>query len=208
MLVKDHYKRSKSENSVTSRTYRPRTSPNTSPAESKIFSIDHCSFPPVRRLVCIGDIHGDLMATIKALKLAGVIDVNIPNNTQDITRIHWKGGNTYVVQLGDQIDRVRPSLFNSLCPLDDPDIVEDEGSDLKIITLFNRLHYEALKSGGACLSVLCNHELMNVEGDFNMFLQRNSVNLVIFSKQINLNVTQMFRMDFENDKNVLDQAEH
>ena len=159
--------RSKSENSVTSRTYRPRTSPNTSPAESKIFSIDHCSFPPVRRLVCIGDIHGDLMAAIKALKLAGVIDVNIPNNTQDITRIHWTGGNTYVVQLGDQIDRVRPaSLFNSLCPLDDPDIVEDEGSDLKIITLFNRLHYEALKSGGACLSVLGNHELMNVEGDF------------------------------------------
>ena len=76
------------------------------------------------------------MAAIKALKLAGVINVNIPNDTQDITKIHWTGGSTYVVQLGDQIDRVRPSnLFNSLCPLNDPDLVEDEGSDLKIITL-------------------------------------------------------------------------
>lgn len=152
---------------ASNRVYRPRTSPNTSPAESQIFSIDHCSFPPVKRLVCIGDIHGDLMAAIKALKLAGVISVNVPNDTQDITKIRWTGGSTYVVQLGDQIDRVRPaSLFNKLCPLNDPDIVEDEGSDLKIITLFNRLHYEALRSGGACLSVLGNHELMNVEGDF------------------------------------------
>ena len=159
--------RSRSEPSASNRVYRPRTSPNTSPAESQIFSIDHCSFPPVKRLVCIGDIHGDLMAAIKALKLAGVISVNVPNDTQDITKIHWTGGSTYVVQLGDQIDRVRPaSLFNKLCPLNDPDIVEDEGSDLKIITLFNRLHYEALRSGGACLSVLGNHELMNVEGDF------------------------------------------
>ena len=148
----------------------PRTrphSPNTTTRELKTFAINHCCFAPVKRLICIGDIHGDLQAAIKALKLAGVIDINIPNNTTDITKIHWCGGKTYVVQLGDQIDRVRPySLFNSLCPLNDPDIVEDEGSDLKIISLFNKLHYEALKQGGACLSILGNHELMNVEGDF------------------------------------------
>ena len=34
-------------------------------------------------------------SAIKALKLAGVIDINIPNNTTDITKIHWRGGKTY-----------------------------------------------------------------------------------------------------------------
>lgn len=155
--------RTKSEGSIRKSTRRPQTAV----PSGKAFAMDQCYYPPVKRLIAIGDLHGDLIATIKALKLAGVIDVNIPNDTQDITKIKWIGGNTYVVQLGDQVDRVRPSgLFNSLCTDNDPDLVEDEGSDLKIITLFNRLHSEARRAGGACISVLGNHEIMNVEGDF------------------------------------------
>ena len=42
----------------------------------------------------------------------------------------------------------------------------DEGSDLKIISLFNKLHAQAIQRGGACISVLGNHEMKNVEGDF------------------------------------------
>jgi len=124
-------------------------------------------FPKVRKLVAIGDIHGDLPAAIKALKLAGVIDQSIPNNFKDINKIKWTGDKTVVVQLGDQIDRVRPGkLVNDLCPENDSELVADEGSDLKIICLFEKLHSEAAKVGGALFSIFGNHELMNVDGDF------------------------------------------
>lgn len=123
--------------------------------------------PKVEKIVAIGDLHGDLVATIKSLKLAGVIDKNIPNDTQDINNINWIGGKTVVVQLGDQIDRVRPAkLFNGMCKDTDPEINQDEGSDLKIIFLFNKLQKQAAKCGGACISIIGNHELMNVDGDF------------------------------------------
>jgi hypothetical protein len=124
-------------------------------------------YPIVKKLYVIGDLHGDLNATIQCLKLAGVISQDIDNNTNDIRTINWTGGSVYVVQLGDQIDRVRPSkLFNNMCKDDDPELCDDEGSDLKIICLFNKLHNQAIKQNGACLSILGNHELMNVEGDF------------------------------------------
>ena len=126
-----------------------------------------CIFPPQQKIVAIGDIHGDLSVAIKALKLANVIDLRIPDTQIDISKINWTGGNTFIVQLGDQIDRVRPSkLFNSLCMETETDLYEDEGSDLKIMCLFDRLNLQAQKVGGAVLCVLGNHELMNVDGDF------------------------------------------
>jgi hypothetical protein len=130
-------------------------------------SNDSCVFPPKRKLVAIGDIHGDLSLAIRSLKLAQVIDSNTPNNLLDVSKIQWTGGDTFVVQLGDQIDRVRPSkLFNSLCTEDDDELYEDEGSDLKIIYLFEHLNKQAVKQNGAVISILGNHELMNVDGDF------------------------------------------
>lgn len=131
------------------------------------FNIFRSQYPAVKKLVAIGDVHGDLQATIKALKLAGVVSTDVPNDTIDISKIRWVGKDTWVVQLGDQIDRVRPSiLVNDMCPDNDGSICEDEGSDLKIICLFNNLHNQAQLYGGACLSILGNHELMNVDGDF------------------------------------------
>lgn len=130
-------------------------------------SENSCIFPPQARLVAIGDIHGDLSLAIRSLKLANVISLDIPDNITDLKRINWTGGNTFVVQLGDQIDRVRPSkLFNSLCTEDDEDLFEDEGSDLKIIYLFEKLNLQAQQCNGALISILGNHELMNVDGDF------------------------------------------
>ena len=138
---------------------------NSNNFDNSILNIN-CMFPKVSKLVAIGDIHGDLSVAIKSLKLAGVIPMETNDNLKDISKINWTGGNTYVVQLGDQIDRVRPEkLYNNLC-CEDNDIIEDEGSDLKIICLFERLNNQALKYGGALISILGNHELMNVDKDF------------------------------------------
>lgn len=95
--------------------------------------------PPLRlpaadRIVAIGDLHGDLGATRRALRLAGAIDV------ADC----WIGGELVVVQTGDQLDRGD----------DEPEVLD----------LLDRLQTEAAAAGGAVVVLNGNHELMNVKG--------------------------------------------
>ncbi len=109
--------------------------------------------PPVKRIIVIGDIHGDWEMTLKVLRIAKVIDKS--NN--------WVGGETVVVQVGDQVDRCRYSGI----PCNRKGATSpDEGSDWKILQYFTKLHQQALKVGGAVYSLVGNHELMNVKGDF------------------------------------------
>ena len=93
-------------------------------------------FPAPARLVAIGDVHGDLAATRRALRLGGAID------EQD----RWVGGSLVVVQTGDQLDRG-----------------DDEQA---ILDWLERLEVEARAAGGELLWLLGNHELMNAAGDF------------------------------------------
>nr|MBA3458249.1 metallophosphoesterase [Deltaproteobacteria bacterium] len=92
--------------------------------------------PAPKRLVAIGDVHGDLAATRSALRAAGAIDA------QD----RWIGGELVVVQVGDVLDRG-----------------DDEQA---ILDLLFRLEDEAKAAGGALIMLLGNHELMNAAGDF------------------------------------------
>ncbi|MDB4977771.1 MAG: Protein-tyrosine-phosphatase [Myxococcaceae bacterium] len=92
--------------------------------------------PAARRVVAVGDLHGDLDATRRALRLAGVLD----------ERDQWSGGDTVVVQTGDILDRG-----------------DDERA---IIELTDRLRVSAPASGGAFIALSGNHELMNVAQDF------------------------------------------
>ena len=121
-------------------------------------------YPKVRRLIAIGDLHGDLKVTLTCLRLAKVIPQNIyPFNVKDIS---WCGGDTWVIQLGDQIDRCRPDNWKKNCIEDLNDVTEDEGNNMMIIQIFQKLDVMAKAHGGRVLGMLGNHELMNVDRDF------------------------------------------
>ncbi len=92
--------------------------------------------PAPKRLVAIGDLHGDLAATRSALLAAGAIDKTD----------RWIGGELVVVQTGDILDRG-----------------DDEQA---ILDLMFALEGEAKAAGGALIMLLGNHELMNGAGDF------------------------------------------
>ena len=88
------------------------------------------------RLVAIGDLHGDLEATRKVLRLAGATDA----------KDAWIGGALVVVQTGDAVDR--------------------GDDDRAILDLLERLKGEAAKAGGELLALSGNHEIMNAQFDF------------------------------------------
>ncbi|CAN6469702.1 unnamed protein product [Victoria cruziana] len=93
---------------------------------------------PGRRIVAVGDLHGDIAQARSALEMAGVLDPT-DNNL-------WIGGETVLVQLGDVLDRG-----------------EDE---IAILSLLRSLSIQAKQGGGAIFQINGNHESMNVEGDF------------------------------------------
>ncbi|MDX2091460.1 MAG: metallophosphoesterase [Kofleriaceae bacterium] len=92
--------------------------------------------PAPKRMVAIGDLHGDLAAARAALRTAGAIDTNDT----------WIGGDLVVVQTGDILDRG-----------------DDEQA---ILDLMFALEGQAKAAGGAVVMLLGNHELMNAAGDF------------------------------------------
>ncbi|KAL4590970.1 hypothetical protein LXL04_003917 [Taraxacum kok-saghyz] len=94
------------------------------------------SFPSPDRLIAIGDLHGDLLKSKQALRLAGLIDSND----------RWSGGSSTLVQVGDVLDR--------------------GGQEIKILYFLEKLKREAVKSGGNVITMNGNHEIMNVDGDF------------------------------------------
>lgn len=111
-----------------------------------------CHPPPTilsakKRIIAIGDLHGDWKALIKCLKIAKVIDNNLKWNAQP--------PDTIVVQLGDQLDRKGRN-----CSTD-----TDEASELRIFNYLDNLHEQAQLRNGAVYSLLGNHEIMNVMGD-------------------------------------------
>jgi len=124
--------------------------------------------PPAKRIIAIGDVHGDLQLVIDSLLISKVIIAtkskinSVPAKSKNY---EWIGGETIVVQIGDQNDSCRPhnsSSSNRGCDY----LKNDSADDIKIFKFYNDLNELAQKKGGAVYSLLGNHEIMNVQGDF------------------------------------------
>lgn len=89
-----------------------------------------------RRIVAVGDLHGDYNQTLSVLRLTGLLN----------THNRWDGGDTYLVQTGDILD-VGPD-------------------DLRIVRFLMDLGTQARKVGGDVHQLIGNHELRNLNGDF------------------------------------------
>jgi hypothetical protein len=129
-------------------------------------------YPKQSRVIVFGDIHGDLEAALECFRLAGCINnVSLPkdkslNNMNNFFKnLKWTGKDTYVVQLGDQIDRVRPQKWDHN-EITQDSAYKDEGSTLEILYLFYYLNELAKKEDGHVFSIIGNHEIMNIEADF------------------------------------------
>lgn len=94
------------------------------------------------RIIALGDLHGDLEAARRALRLASIIDA------QD----HWIGEKTHVVQTGDLLDR--------------------GDQELELFQFFEKLSSEAEAAGGQVHILNGNHEIMNAQGDFRYVTRR------------------------------------
>ena len=158
VAMEDHQLKKQYNNSQTDLKQKINNDPNMSEYD-KIGM-----YPITKRLIAIGDLHGDLRVTLLALRLAGVISKDIfPYNVQNIK---WTGGDTWIVQLGDQIDRCRPDNWVKNCIENSDDVVDDEGNNMMIIQIFQKLDVQAKQVGGRVLGMIGNHELMNIDRDF------------------------------------------
>ena len=92
-------------------------------------------FNDVHRVVVFPDVHGAYQELLSLLRETAVIDESL----------HWRGGDTHLVSLGDLLDRGPDSR--------------------KVLDLLMRLEREAREAGGAVHQLLGNHEVMNIVGD-------------------------------------------
>lgn len=92
-------------------------------------------FDGVQRVVAFADVHGAYPELLSVLRETAVIDESL----------HWRGGATHLVSLGDLLDRGPDSR--------------------KVLDLLMRLEREAREAGGTVHMVLGNHEVMNIAGD-------------------------------------------
>lgn len=119
-------------------------------------------FDKAPRVIVIGDVHGDLARLSECLYATKVIN----NNGEWIA----DPPNTIVVQLGDQIDSRNRGI----------DIESWERTqDTEVVLFMDRLDNVARMKGGRVISILGNHEIMNVLGDFTYVSDINSKDLAL-----------------------------
>jgi len=93
-----------------------------------------CEWDNVKKIIAVGDLHGDYGNFIKILKKAGIVDDNLD----------WIAGKTHFVQNGDIMDRgdYAKSIFD----------------------LIKKLEKQAEEAGGKVHMLIGNHEELNITG--------------------------------------------
>jgi len=104
---------------------------------------DKTAAQPQEAVVAIGDVHGDFDDFLSILQKVGVIDA----------QHHWTANKSTFVQVGDTLDRgPKPR---------------------EVMDLLMSLEKEAPKAGGRVMSLLGNHEVMNLMGDLRYVTAEN-----------------------------------
>jgi len=107
------------------------------------------------KIVVIGDIHGDL----KRLKNI-LINENVINN-----KLQWLQENIMVIQMGDQIDSL-----NRMNNIEEWELIQD----IEVLNFTNLLSKKAKEKNSYFISIIGNHELMNIMGNFS-YVSQNSL---------------------------------
>jgi hypothetical protein len=106
-------------------------------------TVDNTSAGQPETVVAIGDVHGDFDDFTAILQQTHLVD----------KQNHWTGGKTTLVQVGDLVDRgPKPR---------------------QVLDVVIALQEEAPKSGGRVVSLLGNHEMMNLMGDLRYVTAEN-----------------------------------
>lgn len=101
------------------------------------------TFEDVRRVVALGDIHGDYQRLVELLRTAALVDA----------KNAWTGGDAHLVLDGDFVDRGDHSA--------------------QVLDLLMDLEPQARKAGGRLHALIGNHEAMNLYGDLRYVTQED-----------------------------------
>jgi hypothetical protein len=169
-------------------------------------------------IIAVGDIHGDIQLMLDTLTIGGVIkEINAQNNNcikiirkdkNDTEEYYeWIGKKTIVVQVGDQIDRCRPTNFMLSNCKEQNVTYDDEASDIEILLFFTNLHEKAcaVGDGSAVYSLLGNHELMNIHNDIRYVSYKNLEQLKLEeNEEINNEIQEIMTSENNNieDNNI------
>jgi hypothetical protein len=108
-------------------------------------------------LYILGDLHGDLEKTKEALKKVGLINENN----------QWIKSNCKLIQMGDQVDSVCRRKEKNICN-------SINNLDVEVIYFIEEMARQAEKLDSKVVSILGNHEIMNIQGDLR-FVSANDI---------------------------------
>lgn len=123
----------------------------------------------VKKIIAIGDLHGDILQLITILLHSKLIkkknkNICVSNSDYDIKNYTWIGGSTYLVQLGDIFDGGGRALEDNF-----------DDNEVEIYKFLINLKKIAKEKNGNVILIIGNHEIMNFNKNYN-YVQDKTIN--------------------------------